>query len=105
VWHKVKARFDQDQDITGEGLYDIACEEAERAGYELGVHMAGHLIGSYPHERIPKDKVSLFITKGNQEKVRSLGKDGMPRHWILEIHLHNRGRGYGGFMEQLLTVE
>ncbi|GAP88288.1 putative peptidase M24 [Rosellinia necatrix] len=105
VWRRVKARFDADPDITGEQLYAAACRAAEDAGWAFGGAIAGHLIGSFPHERIPNDKKTLYITEGNGERMRSLGKDGRPRHWILEIHLVDRERQIGGFFEQLLTVE
>ncbi|KAI1175634.1 peptidase M24 [Nemania sp. FL0916] len=105
VWRDVKAQFDADPDITGGQLYAAACRTAEKAGWEFGGIIAGHLIGSFPHERIPNDKKTLYITEGNQERMRSLGKDGRPRHWILEIHLVNREHQIGGFFEQLLTVD
>ncbi|KAI1434077.1 peptidase M24 [Xylaria sp. CBS 124048] len=104
VWHAVKADFDSNIDITGEELYASACRAAEARGWEFGGSIAGHLIGLFPHERIPNDKKNLYITQGNSERMRSLGKDGLPRHWILEIHLVDREREIGAFFEQLLTV-
>jgi Xaa-Pro aminopeptidase len=105
VWKEVKARFQASEDMTGEELYDVACEAAREAGCEFGGQIAGHLVGSFPHERIPDDKITLYITKGNRERMRQPGKDGNMRHWILEIHLVDRERQIGGFMEQLLTVD
>ncbi|KAL4874913.1 peptidase M24 [Aspergillus karnatakaensis] len=105
MWHKVKARFLANPDITGEQLYEIAVEEAKRDGWVFGADLAGHLVGQFPHERIPNDKIGLYVKRGNQEKMDSIGKDGLRRHWILEIHLHDAERGYGGFYEQLLTVD
>jgi Xaa-Pro aminopeptidase len=105
VWNKVKARFRDKPDITGEELYDIAGEVAQEAGWEFGGQIAGHLVGSFPHERIPNDKITLYITKGNKEKMRRPGPDGNMRHWILEIHLVDRARQIGSFYEQLLTVD
>lgn len=91
--------------MTGDELYAIARRTAEAEGWEFGGAIAGHLIGSFPHERIPNDKKTLYITEGNHESMRSLGKDGRQRHWILEIHLVDRERQIGGFFEQLLTVD
>lgn len=105
VWMAVKARFKEDPEITGAQLYEIAQEEVKKAGWEFAGALAGHLVGLFPHERIPKDKISLYIVKGNEEKMSTLGKDGQKRHWILEIHLVDRERQIGGFMEQLLTVD
>ncbi|KAI1111324.1 peptidase M24 [Nemania sp. NC0429] len=105
MWRDVKAEFDADPDMTGHKLFAAARRAAERAGWEYGGPHAGHLIGNFPHERIPNDKKTLYITEGNHEPMRSLGKDGKPRHWILEIHLVDRERQIGGFFEQLLTVD
>ena len=91
--------------MTCEELYVIACEHAKKAGWEFGGQIAGHLVGSFPHERIPRDKITLYIIKGNKEKMSNLGRDGHKRHWILEIHLVVRERQIGGFMEQLLRVD
>lgn len=104
VWFAVKEKFLKKQDMSGEELYNIACEEAKERGYEFGGRIAGHLVGCFPHERIPNDKISLYITKGNEQSMGLLDKEGNKRHWILEIHLVDREREIGGFMEQLLTI-
>ncbi|HEY1948326.1 MAG TPA: hypothetical protein VGG97_15055 [Bryobacteraceae bacterium] len=67
--------------------------------------MAGHLIGQFPHERIPEDKISLYIHPRNPAPIRQPGVDGLPRHWILEIHFVDRPRQIGAFFEELLTVD
>ena len=78
---------------------------AERS-YEFGGQIAGHVIGQFPHERIPRDKVTLYITEGNAEPIAaSVDAEGRPRHWILEIHLVDRQRQIGGFMEKILTID
>lgn len=105
MWLQVKAQYQANLDMTGQELYDIACTMAEKAGYEFGGSHSGHLVGSFPHERIPNDKITLYITKGNNEAMSQPGKDGHKRHWILEIHLIDRQRQIGGFYEQLLTVD
>ncbi|TPX17290.1 uncharacterized protein E0L32_012228 [Thyridium curvatum] len=104
VWDAVKAWFDTNPGMTGQELYGIACAEASRTGFDFGADIAGHLIGSFPHERIPKDRVSLYITDGNAESMRTVDKNGHRRHWILEIHLHDKANQFGGFHEKLLTV-
>ncbi|RFU29000.1 hypothetical protein B7463_g7347, partial [Scytalidium lignicola] len=105
VWKAVKARFRENPDMTGGELYDIACELAKQAGWEFGGPIAGHLVGSFPHERIPRDKITLYITDGNTEPMSRLSGDGQRRHWILEIHLVDRVRQIGAFYEQLLTID
>jgi Xaa-Pro aminopeptidase len=104
VFLAAKARFESDPDMTGEALYDIACELARQAGWEFGGQIAGHLVGSFPHESIPNDRITLYVTRGNREPMRRLNPSGQKRHWILEIHLIDRARQIGGFYEQLLTV-
>lgn len=105
TWKAVKLRFQENPDMTGEELYDIACDLSQQAGWEFGGEIAGHLVGSFPHERIPRDKISLYITKGSKEPMSRLDDKGQKRHWILEIHLVDRVRQIGGFYEQLLTVD
>jgi Xaa-Pro aminopeptidase len=70
VWNKVKERWEEKRHMSGEELYGIACEEAKERGYEFGGRIAGHLVGCFPHERIPNDKVRLYITKGNEESSK-----------------------------------
>lgn len=105
IWEIVKAKFRENPDMTGEELYDISCGVAEEHGFTFGAEIAGHIVGDFPHERIPKDKTSLYITKGNDKTMNCFGPDGFKRHWILEIHLHDTARQFGGFTEQLLTVD
>ncbi|KAI9925393.1 hypothetical protein ASPWEDRAFT_113914 [Aspergillus wentii DTO 134E9] len=105
MWEKVKSHFRGNPDITGQELYDFACNAAQQDGWQFGSQIAGHLVGSFPHERIPQDKTALYITKGNGERMNLRGKDGYKRRWILEIHLHDPAHGFGGFCEQLLTVD
>ncbi|ETI21179.1 hypothetical protein G647_07523 [Cladophialophora carrionii CBS 160.54] len=105
VWTTVKARYREKPDMTGGQLYDIACDEARRHGWEFGGQIAGHLVGSFPHERIPNDKITLYITKGNTESMSQSDAHGHKRHWILEVHLVDRERQIGAFMEQLLTID
>ena len=90
--------------MTGERLFTVACDLTEKAGWHYGGPHAGHLVGQFPHERIAGDKIYLYINKGNSLPMRRAGKDGLPLHWILEIHLVDRERQIGGFIEQLLTI-
>ncbi|RAK80208.1 M24 family metallopeptidase [Aspergillus fijiensis CBS 313.89] len=110
IWVAVKEEFDRRPEITGAELYAIAEQKVKEAGeregwgWVFGAEIAGHIVGSFPHERIPNDRISLYITPGNGERMRGKGKGGWERHWILEIHVHDKERGFGGFCERLLTV-
>ncbi|KAF9883773.1 hypothetical protein FE257_002803 [Aspergillus nanangensis] len=106
VFNEIKARFLQSPDtMTGEQLYEISGEIAKQHGWQWGSHIAGHIVGSFPHERIPKDMVSLYITPGSKEPMLRPGRDGNILHWILEVHLHDPVRQNGAFYEKLLTVD
>lgn len=104
IWQRVKARFDERPDMSGEELYKIAQEETAKEGYDWGAPIAGHIVGNFPHERIPRDKISLYIADGNAGTMAAAGKDGHKRHWILEIHARDKQGRYQGFYQQLLTL-
>jgi|SRR5271167_165372 Xaa-Pro dipeptidase len=91
-------------DITARDFFQYAVSLAQKYGWEFGGQIAGHLIGQFPHERIPNDKVTLYVHPDNPNRMRGLDADGNQRHWILEIHFVDRARKIGGFYEELLTV-
>ena len=70
IWYSVKSQFDKDPAMTGEKLYSIACAEAKKNGWEFGGPHSGHLVGDFPHERVPNDKISFYITEGNKSEFR-----------------------------------
>lgn len=102
VFDAVKARFAADPDITGAQLYAIAHEEAEHRGWLFGGKIAGHLVGEFPFALAPGDKTTRRINAGNTKRMRDPDENGLPRHWILEIHLVSPDRRFGGFYERLL---
>jgi len=104
MWKRVKSLYDERPGMTGEELYEIACREAKKDGWEFAAPLAGHIVGSFPHERIPRDKIALYISKGSGTAMDGVGKDGHRRHWILEIHLRDPVNDIQGFYEQLLTA-
>lgn len=99
-----KRYFEQHPDIHADELFQYTVELAGKYGWEFGGPIAGHLIGQFPHERIPDDKISLYVHPKNHLRMREPGADGKPRHWILEIHFVDRARQIGGFYEELLTL-
>ncbi|HEY0702002.1 MAG TPA: M24 family metallopeptidase [Candidatus Acidoferrales bacterium] len=99
-----KRYFDEHPDITAAELFRHAEDLACKYGWEFGGPIAGHLIGQFPHERIPGDKISLYVHPDNPLRMRDLDADGKERIWILEIHFVDRVRGIGGFYEELLSV-
>jgi Xaa-Pro dipeptidase len=99
-----KEYFRTHPDIKADELYHYAGKLAKNYGWEFGGPIAGHLIGQFPHERIPNDKVSLYVHPNNPMRMRDPDANGQERHWILEIHFVDRARQIGGFYEELLTV-
>jgi Xaa-Pro dipeptidase len=99
-----KKHFNENPEITGSELFKYAQSLAEKFGWEFGGSIAGHLIGQFPHERIPDDKVTLYVHPDNHRPMRSVDRQGRERHWILEIHFVDRERQLGGFYEELLTI-
>ena len=99
-----KKYFHEHPDIKADELYKHAQKLARDFGWEYGGPIAGHLIGQFPHERIPGDKVTLYVHPDNPNRMRDLDAEGQERHWIFEIHFVDRARGIGGFYEELLTV-
>jgi Xaa-Pro dipeptidase len=101
---KGKRYFHGHPDITCADLYEYACRLARDRGWEYGGPIAGHLIGIFPHEKIPGDKITLYVHPENLSRMRTLDAQGRKRHWILEIHFVDRARQIGGFYEELLTI-
>jgi len=99
-----KKYFNGNPEITCSELFAYARSLAEKFGWEFGGPIAGHLIGQFPHERTPDDKVTLYVHPDNHRRMRSVDSEGRERHWILEIHFVDRERQFGGFYEELLTI-
>ncbi|WP_329543959.1 aminopeptidase P family protein [Streptomyces sp. NBC_01356] len=99
-----KRFFENAPDITGERLHAEVSRQADKAGWELGGRHAGHLVGEFPHEWIDGADTESYITPANDTPLRPSDKAGRRCHWILEIHLADRERGFGGFHEELLTL-
>jgi Xaa-Pro aminopeptidase len=99
-----KKYFHETPDVTSSQLFRHAQSLAAEFGWEFGGAIAGHLIGQFPHERIPDDKVSLYVHPKSDLRMRTPDAEGRPRHWILEIHFVDRKREIGGFFEELLTI-
>jgi Xaa-Pro dipeptidase len=97
----VQAHYRATPDITCEELYAFAQRTAEAAGWLFGGVIAGHTIhGEFPHAPPPRE--GRMIAQGNTSRMRDPDARGVARHWILEIHLVDTARTYGGFYERLL---
>src|ERR1700735_3609523 len=67
-----KKYFEDNPGITSQQLFAHAKLLAEQAGWEFGGPIAGHLIGQFPHERIPDDKISLYVHPRSSLVMRTL---------------------------------
>jgi Xaa-Pro dipeptidase len=104
VWLAGRDYFESQPDITGAELYDYVVGLAHAEGFEFGSPIAGHLLGEFPHKKIVGNGVQWYITPGSNKPMRRKASDGRVCHWILEIHLNDPARGFGGFYEQLLDL-
>jgi Xaa-Pro dipeptidase len=102
IFERVQAHYHASPDITGAELYAFAVDAAEEAGWIFGGAIAGHLVSEFAHALIPGDKDLTRIHPRNPKPMRDPDDLGRERHWILEIHLVDPTRSYGGFYERLL---
>ncbi len=103
AWHEAKEWFHQQTELTGAEYYKYVTDLAHRYGWEYGSHIAGHLIGQFPHERLEPGNFGLYVHPENHNDMFLPDKEGKERNWILEIHFVDREKQIGGFFEQLLT--
>lgn len=104
LWAAGRAHYEATPGITGAQLYAHVAELAREAGWEFGNSHAGHLVGEFPHELVDGEKIESYIAPENPHPMRRTDRSGAVCHWILEIHIVDRARGFGGFHEQLLTL-
>jgi Xaa-Pro dipeptidase len=90
--------------ITCSELYHYIRSLALAGGWNYDIPHAGHLIGRFPHERMPDDPNELYIRPDNNIPMASRNDQGQLRHWILEVHFLDPEHEIGVFVEALLTV-
>ncbi|GAB2590447.1 M24 family metallopeptidase [Microlunatus antarcticus] len=104
IWAAGRDHFAATPEITGDELFAYVLGLMGERGWGHGARHAGHLVGEFPHERVEDDQVTSYITPGSHQPMRRPDAAGNPCHWILEVHLTDRERGFGGFFEQLLDL-
>jgi Xaa-Pro aminopeptidase len=104
VWAKGRDYFDSHPDVTGAELFDHVVALSRDAGWEFGGPHAGHLVGEFPHESIDGDRIESYIAPHSDNPMRRTDRAGRACHWILEVHLTDPARGFGGFHEELLDL-
>lgn len=102
IFARVQAHYRASPAITGAALYAFAQQAAAEAGWVFGGVIAGHVVGEFAHAWVPGDKALKRIWPGNPAPLRGPDPNGRETHWILEIHLVDAARTFGGFYERLL---
>jgi Xaa-Pro aminopeptidase len=104
VFESGRAHYEATKDITGEQLFAFVVSEGERHGWEWGGTIAGHLVGEFPHDLAEGEYAHSRVMPGNDRPMRGVDSAGKAFHWILEVHLVDRQREFGGFYEELLDL-
>lgn len=104
VWRAGRDYFADHPDVTGAELFDVVVGAARAEGFEWASRIAGHLVGEFPHKKIAGPGIEWYVMPGSDKPMRRTDPRGRICHWILEIHLVDRRRGFGGFYEQLLDL-
>lgn len=104
VWQAGRSYFADHPEVTGAELFDHVVRLAGAEGFAWGSPIAGHLVGQFPHKQLAGDDVDSYITPGSTTPMRRADRAGLACHWILEVHLVNPARGFGGFYEELLDL-
>lgn len=73
-------------------------------GWEFGGGIVGHLVGEFPQEKIADDDIESYVAAGVDDTAAAKGPLWQALSGILEVHLVDPSRGYGGFYEELLDV-
>jgi Xaa-Pro dipeptidase len=104
VWQAGRDYFEREPAITGAELFDYVVGVARDEGFGWGSHIAGHLVGEFPHKKIAGTATEWYIMPGSNKPMRRKDPSDRRCHWILEIHLIDPLRRFGGFYEQLLDL-
>jgi Xaa-Pro dipeptidase len=102
IFNILRQYFNERPDVTGAELYAHAQRCAEASGWIFGGIIAGHIVGEFPHARIPGNKDDYRISDANPGRLRDPDALGQPRNWIIEVHHVDQTRSFGGFYERLL---
>src|SRR5690606_33540806 len=84
VFDLAQAHYHASPDITGASFYAFVEQAADRAGWRFGGTIAGHVVGEFPHARLPGDKELNRISPRNPTPMREPDGNGQVKHWILE---------------------
>ena len=103
AWHEGYDWFHKHTTLTCSEYFWYIDGLAKKLGYTQGNHLAGHLIGHFPHERLAPGEYGLWVHPENHIDMFAPDANGNKRHWILELHFVDKEKQIGAFFEQLLT--
>jgi Xaa-Pro aminopeptidase len=103
IFDALQAHAAAHPDITGAELYAEAHRLAEAAGWLFGGQIAGHIVGEFPHARLPGDKDHYRISAANPTRLAEPDATGQRPFWIIEVHLVDPTHSWGGFYERLMV--
>lgn len=85
VWQAGRDHFASNPEITGAELFDYVVGVARAEGFEWGSHIAGHLIGEFPHKKIAGRGVQWYVMPGSNKPMRRTDPRGRSTRWISRI--------------------
>ncbi len=89
IFQIVSSKWKQDR-LSGEALYHLAEETANRMGWVLNLDLSGHRLGDFPHD--------LHYAGG----LTTIPFCPSPKLWVLEIQIRHPEKPFGAFYEDLL---
>lgn len=101
AWHSARDYFQKQKSVTGAELFNYCVSLATKNGWEFGGEIAGHIVGSFPHENIQNLPKDIYIHPENHSDLKSALEGVEETYWIIEIHFVDRDLEIGGFYEQL----
>jgi Xaa-Pro aminopeptidase len=104
IFDTAKTWYLERPDMSGAELWSKVEALTEQAGWQFGNIHAGHIIGEFSHKQKYGDLPHHRISPLNDVSMTAPDTDGRPHHWILEIHLIDKAGRFGGFFEDLLTL-
>lgn len=104
IFIAAKQFYKRNPGMIGAELWLKVSQLAREAKWLLGNFHVGHIISEFSHQQIFGVLPEYKISPQNRVAMNTIVREGIPQHWILEIHLVHPDKTYGGFYEDLLTL-
>ncbi|MFE2166648.1 M24 family metallopeptidase [Streptomyces sp. NPDC059447] len=104
VFAAAREVYQADVGISGREMHEVLQALAAKAGWSLGGWQTGHLVGEVPAPYPRGARTEAYIAPDNGRPLRRTVQGGWQAHWLLEVHLVDERRGFGGSFKQLLTL-